>query len=48
MKIMMVSAAPEKPGTIIDPGFVVYTGAASGAALTESGGRDHRHKLDLL
>ena len=36
MKTAMVSAVPDKPGTIIDPGFVVYTGAALGSALTES------------
>jgi len=36
MKTGMVSAIPDKPGTMIDPGFVSYTGTAPEAVSIES------------
>jgi hypothetical protein len=39
----MVSVIPDKPGTIIDPGFVSYTGIIPSDTWTESVERDHCH-----
>lgn len=36
MKTGAVSVVPDKPGTMIDPGFVSYTGTALEVILTES------------
>ena len=43
----MVSAIPDKPGTMIDPGFVSYKGTVPEAISIESE-MDHRHQLHLL
>ena len=48
MKTGMASAIPDKPGTMIDPGFVSYTGTIPEATWTESAERDHHHRLYLL
>lgn len=48
MKTRTVSTIPDKPGTMIDPGFVSYTGTIPEATLTESVERIYRHRLHLL
>lgn len=39
MKTGMVSAIPDRPGSMIDPGFVSYTGTVSEAISMESAER---------
>jgi len=48
MKTGTVSTIPDKPGTMIDPGFVSYTGAVPEVRLTESAERTSSLVVSLI